>query len=368
MALINSKPVASQSAFTNISRVARTGPVPTGIVLAGTHTWANTQFDALLPRQLVPVAHRPLISYALSWLEEASVENVVVCGNRGAGLIQPLLESHVGFGMRLLYLEDPMPRGAAGCVRDAVAAGSGDTFVVTDGTSIPTVDINDLLAFHRASGAAATVVVHSEPAADGKPGLRPPTGVFVFERRALASVPDRGFYDIKEHLIPRLRASGERVVIYASDRSAPRVLGASTYLAVNEWVVERLVSSRSAVPTSGPARLGWDAPIGYIRIGDGLVHYEASIASDAVITGPVLIAAGARVRSGAVIVGPSSVGRNSTVEKGALVSRSAIWRRSVVGANAAADRTVVADDAVIEPERRAFRTVVRGRTNTKRQS
>ena len=352
----------------NIPRLPRTGPVPTGIVLAGTHTWANTQFDALLPRQLVPIAHRPLISYALSWLEEANVENVVVCGNRGAGLIQPLLESHVGFGMRLLYLEDPMPRGAAGCVRDAVSADRGDTFVVTDGTSIPTVDLNDLLAFHRASGAAATVVVHAEPSSDGKLGLRPPTGVFVFERRALASVPARGFYDIKEHLIPRLRASGERVVIYASDRSAPRVLGASTYLAVNEWVVERLVSSRSAVAASGPARLAWDTPIGYIRMGDALVHYEASVASDAVITGPVLIAAGARVRSGAVIVGPSSVGRNSTVEKGALVSRSAIWRRSVVGVNATADRTVVADDAVIESGSRAFRTVVRGHANTRRQS
>ena len=349
-------------------RSAWTAPVPTGIVLAGTHTWANTQFDALLPRQLVPIAHRPLISYALSWLEDASVENVVVCGNRGAGLIQPLLESHAGFGVRLRYLEDPMPRGAAGCVRDAVSASDGDTFVVTDGTSIPNVDLNDLLTFHRASGAAATVVVHAEPCAEGKLGLRPPTGVFVFERRALDSVPARGFYDIKEHLIPRLRDARERVVMYVSDRSAPRVLGASTYLAVNEWVVERLVSSRSAVPTSGPARLAWDAPIGYIRIGDGLVHYEASVAPDAVITGPVLIAAGARVRSGAVLVGPSSVGRNSTVEKGALVSRSAIWRRAVVGANATADRTVVADDAVIEPDCRAFRTVVRGPVGTRRQA
>ena len=342
-------------------------PVPTGIVLAGTHTWANTQFDALLPRQMVPVAHRPLISYGLSWLEQAGIDDVVVCGNRGTGPLQSLLHSHVGFGMHVLYLEDPMPRGAAGCVRDAVSVSEGDTFVVTDGTSIPNVDLRELLAFHRSSGAAATVVVHAEPGEGGRSRLRTPTGVFVFERRALASVPARGFYDIKEHLIPRLRAASERVVMYASGSSAPRVFGASTYLAVNEWVVERLVSSRSETHASAPFRLAWDAPIGYIRIGESLVHYEASVASDVVISGPVLIAAGAHIQAGAVLVGPSSVGRNSTVERGALVSRSAIWRRAVVGANATADRSVVADGAVVPADSRAFRTVVRGHDHAGRQ-
>lgn len=335
------------------------GPLPTGIVLAGTHTWANTQFDSLLPRQLVPVAHRPLISYGLSWLEQAGVEQVVVCGNRSTGPLQSLLHSTVGFGMRVLYLEDAMPRGAAGCVRDAVESSDGETFVVTDGTSIPNVDLSELLAFHSRTGAAATVVVHEDTHHVGHNGLLTPTGVFVFERRAVTSVPARGFYDIKEHLIPRLRLAGEQVMMFESGRSAPRVLGASTYLAVNQWVVERLVSSRTVSDPRSPLRLAWDTPIGYIRIGESLVHYEASVASDVIITGPVLIAAGARVMSGAVLVGPSSVGRNSTVEKGALVSRSAVWRRAIVGANATADRTVVADDAVLAPDSRAFRTVVR---------
>ncbi|MFN7981768.1 MAG: NDP-sugar synthase [Vicinamibacterales bacterium] len=348
------------------SRQALSSTQPTGIVLAGTHTWASTQFDSLLPRQLVPVAHRPLISYGLSWLEQAGVERVVVCGNRGTGPLRSLLRSHDGFGMQVLYLEDAMPRGAAGCAHDAAAASDGDTFIVTDGTSIPNVELADLLAFHRKSRAAATVVVHDDQHRGVQSGLHTPTGVFVFERRALAAVPPRGFYDIKEHLVPRLRAAGEAVVMFASGRSAPRVLGASTYLAVNEWVVERLVSSRPEADRMAPSRLAWDAPIGYTRIGESLVHSEASVAPDVIITGPVLIAAGARVQSGAVLVGPSSVGRNSVVEKGALVSRSAVWRRAVVGANAVADRTVVADDAVLAADSRAFRTVVRDRNNTRR--
>ena len=52
-----------------------------------------------------------------------------------------------------------------------------------------------------------------------------------------------------------------------------------------------------------------------------------------------------------------------TIKSGALVSRSAVWRRSIVGANASADRCIVADDAVVGAEERAFRTVVAVRTD-----
>ena len=326
----------------------------TGVILAGTHPWTNSAFDSLLPRPLVPVAHQPLISYALSWLRQGGIETVVVCGNRETRLLKARIVNHVPVGMSLSYLEDPMPRGAAGCLHDAVASDDAETFVVTDGTSVPNVDLTDLLQFHRRSGAAATVVTHSETREGDASGLRAPSGIYVVERRALALVPVRGFHDIKEHLIPRLHRAGEQVVMYAGGGAAPRVLGASTYLAVNEWVVEQLLASDTA-------------PEGYLRIGESLVHCEASLASDAIMAGPVLIGPGARVLSGAVIVGPTSIGRNVTVKNGALVSRSAIWRRSIVGADAVADRCIVADDAVVEPEEKVFRTVVAGRPTTRPQ-
>ena len=62
-----------------------------------------------------------------------------------------------------------MPRGAAGSLRDAAAASDADTFVVADGTAIPTAELRDLLMAHHASGAAVTVVVHSEPGRNGNP-------------------------------------------------------------------------------------------------------------------------------------------------------------------------------------------------------
>jgi mannose-1-phosphate guanylyltransferase len=324
----------------------------TGIVLAGAHPWTNSTFDQLLPRTLFPVAHRPLISYALSWLRGGGIEEVSVCANRETQALQPRLQTHVPQGMRLSYHEDPMPRGAAGAIRDAAAASDADIFVVADGTAIPNVELQDLLLAHHASRAAVTVVVYSEASRNGNPCLQVPSGVYVFNRQALDVVPTRGFYDIKEHMIPELHRSGERVSAYRAGSASPRVLDASSYLAVNEWMVDHLVATGAQ-------------PEGYRRAGDCLFHREAVIASDTVFVGPVLVGSGARIMSGAVIVGPTSIGCDATVGRGVLVSRSAIWRRSVLGEQAVADRCILADDTVVDPHTHAFRAVRVGNVRSK---
>jgi NDP-sugar pyrophosphorylase family protein len=315
-----------------------------GILLAGTHPWTNSAFDSLVPRTLLPVGHRPLIWYGLAWMHREGVGEVAVCGNRETRLLKARLERHVPRGLTVSYHEDPMPRGAAGSARDAASTSHADTFVVADGTLIPDVNLHELLSRHDASGACVTVVVHSESEHNGH-GRRAPGGIYVFSRRALDTVPARGFCDIKEELIPRLYAAGERIIAYDAIEEAPRVLDSSTYMAVNEWMVERLVRSS-------------EEQDGYVRVADALVHRDAFVADDAALIGPVLIEPGARILSKAVVIGPTSIGREATIESGGVVSRSAVWRRSTIGEGATADRCVVADDAVVEAGTQTFQKVV----------
>jgi len=306
------------------------------VVLAGIYQRADSAFDRLLPRPLVPVAHKPLISYGLSWLSDGGVTDVTVCGNRETRALQAQLDRHLPADMNCSYREDPMPRGAAGCVRDAAAEDAANAYVVTDSAAIPTaVNLPGLLESHRASGADATVVVYAPPGRRGTTGAVIPVGIYVLNHSALECIPTRGFFDIKEHLIPKLYRAGVCVLPYRIGGVVPRVLNAQTYLAVNGMVTESLVSNTLV-------------PSGYYRRGDAVIHEDASVASNATLAGPVIIGQGAEVRSRAVVIGPTSIGCDVVINEGTLVSRSAVWRRSAIQAGATLDLCVVGDGAVIQ--------------------
>jgi mannose-1-phosphate guanylyltransferase len=307
------------------------------VVLAGTYRWSGSSFERLGARPLVPVALAPLISYSLRWLRKGGVRRATICANGTSDAIEAAFGDGGELELELGYYRDGTPRGAAGCVRDAGVPSRSDTLVVADGTAIPTVDLADLLASHYASGAAVTAVVHRE----GSPSAPPsPGGVYVIERRVLDHVPETGFQDIKENLIPKLHRAGERVVAHESDGFCPRVFDVQTYLAVNQWVLERLAHEDEGA-------------------GGVLLHPSAWVERGARLVGPVQLGARARVLAGATIVGPTSIGAESTVGRNALVSRSVVWSRCAVGEESVVHGCVVGNDAVVAPATRLFNVVHR---------
>lgn len=309
------------------------------VVLAGTYQWGETAFESLLPRPLVPVAQAPLISYTLEWLRDGGVTDATICATSSGRAVRARFGDGRQVGMTLSYYEDWSPRGPAGCARDASLQSTADTYVIADGTVIPTVNLEGLLETHAVCEAALTVLVHHEPGAERSNVA--PGGIYIFDRRVFDSVPATGFQDIKETLIPRLYRAGERIVTHTAYGACPRVLNARTYLAVNHWMVERL-SRRSEVLEYHEAR------------GEALVHASARVDDGARLVGPVLVGPDVTIREGATIVGPATIGASSTIGEGALVSRSVAWNRCGVGAGAVVDRCLLADEAVVERNATVF--------------
>lgn len=308
-----------------------------GIVVAGAYP-AGSVLDALMPRALLPVAQQPLITYALRWMQGAGLAHATICANSAARSIRTRLDAS-DFAISIDYLEDWNPRGAAGCVRDAGERSGAGTFVVADGTALPVADLAELVQAHRAAAAVLTVVVGADAT-----GRLCPTGLYVFDRRALAYIPSDGHQDIKERLIPRLYAAHEPVATHVIRTVAPRVVNTDTYLALDAWAVER------ASLDPGFAR-------GYRVCGAAVVHECARVDPGAQLLGPVLIGPGAAVAAGAMLVGPVSLGVRTSVGRGAVVSRSVVWSDCTIGDEALVDRCMLADGARIEARRTLFAAV-----------
>jgi mannose-1-phosphate guanylyltransferase len=308
-----------------------------GIVLAGAYPghWA---LDRLAPRPLLPVAQQPLITYAVRWMKRGGIARATVCLNNSARAVRAQVDG-LALGMRVDYLEDWTPRGAAGCVRDAGVRTDATTFVVADGTAVPVVDLGELLESHRAAGAAVTAVVGADSA-----GRLRPSGIYVFDRRSFDFIPEDGFQDIKEKLIPRLYGAGQHVSTHMARALAPRVVNADTYLALNQWALEH-------------AACHLDAADGFRASGEAVVHQSATVEPRARLLGPVLLGPRVSVHSGATIVGPVSLGPGTTVGRGAVVSRSVAWSGCVVGEGAFVDRCMLADGASVDPGTSIFSEV-----------
>lgn len=296
-----------------------------GIVLAGVYP-GHCALDQLVPRPLLRVALRPLITYPLHWMQRGGVREATICANSAARAIRTSIDESA-LGLDIDYLEDWSPRGAAGCVRDAGIRTDAASFVVADGTIVPDFDLVELLEGHRASGAVVTIVAGREPT-----GRLRPSGVYVFDRRALAFIPEEGFQDIKEKLLPSLYKAGEKVATHTARGVAPRVVNVTTYLALDQWAVEQ--ASRQREPGES-----------FRGAGDALVHESAEVDPDARLLGPVMLGPGVVVRAGATLVGPISIGSGTIVGERAVVSRSVLWSKCLVGDGAFVDRSMLANGA-----------------------
>jgi mannose-1-phosphate guanylyltransferase len=317
-----------------------------GIVLAGSYHWGDTAFEKTFRGPMLPVAQTPIISYPLHWLRTGGIREAVVCANSATEPVRKYLGDGSRMGMDLKYFEDHIPRGPAGCVRDAIGLSDADVFVIVEGALIPSLDMSALIASHVASGAAVTVVAEIERRRILEATRQPPLsgGIYVFNRSVLADIPDRGYQDIKEGLLALLYAKRVRVLPFEMQGLTPRVLDYATYAGVSRWLIARSIQ--------GSAFLSH-----YRKIGDRLQHPTAVVDEESRIIGPVIVGPRARVERGALVVGPTTIGAGSHIATGALVSRSLIWEGVSVGAGAAVDCCLLADRTSVGENEQLYASV-----------
>ena len=328
-----------------------------GVILAGVHQWVDSGLGRLIPRPLVPVVDRPLIEHVVTWIQGAGVTKATVCANSDTSTIRRSLGDGAPHAIAIDYCEDYMPRGPAGCVKDAAASTDVNYFVVVDATVLPwSINLPAMLEAHVAAGVAMTVAV-TRLGESSRPdnGHMIPAGVYIFSRRALDHVSAAGYQDIKESLIPKLYAAGERVVTHVIHGRVPRVACTSTYLSACMWQLDHRLAQAP------------DGDRDYVRNGSALIHRTATVDPSVQLIGPVLVGPQTTVAAGAKIVGPTTVGPKCVVEEDVILCRSHVWEGARIESGSALDRCVVTFGATIPGETRQSNRVFTSRRRERRR-
>jgi NDP-sugar pyrophosphorylase family protein len=204
------------------------------VVLAGGKGTRLAPYTKILPKPLMPIGDMPILEILLLQMKRAGVTEVVLTVGHLAELLRAFFQDGERLGLRIEYSVEDQPLGTAGPL-SLVADRLQETFLVTNGDVLTTLDLRQLVEAHRLSGAIATIATHARKVkvdlgvlqfngSDEVTGyIEKPVydffvsmGIYVFSPRVLQYIPYNQYLDFPD-LVLKLIEKGERVLGYRFD-------------------------------------------------------------------------------------------------------------------------------------------------------
>jgi mannose-1-phosphate guanylyltransferase len=301
-------------------------------------------------KDMLALVDRPLLAYTFEHLSRHGVERGIVSCGHLPDQIQATFGDRHG-SLALEYAVEDEPLGTGGAIAFA-ADGVEGSFFALNGDSLREADLGALVAFHRSTGAKATILLTpvADPsryglvrtAADGRVDsfLEKPrpeeidtdlinAGLYVLEPEVLDLVPSGRAVSIEREVFPALAAEGSvygtALPGYWLDVGTPE-----SYLQAHRDVLERLF------PTEVGEALGADFT---------LVHSSADVHARARLVPPVYVGPGAIVEEGARLGSLAVLGAGSRLAREGVVESAVVGSRAVVGEGATVVGSIVGDDS-----------------------
>lgn len=203
------------------------------VVLAGGKGARLAPYTRVFPKPMMPIGDKAILEILLEQMRRAGVDEVTLTVGHLAGLMRAFFQDGAHLGLKIRYSYETHPLGTAGPL--ALIEGLDETFLVTNGDVLTTLDLADLIRFHKANGGLATIAAHHRQVkidlgvleTNGDHSLtgyvEKPTlsyqvsmGLYVFEPEVLRYIPAGDYLDFPD-LVKILLADGRRVVAYPFD-------------------------------------------------------------------------------------------------------------------------------------------------------
>jgi glucose-1-phosphate thymidylyltransferase len=314
-----------------------------GLILAGGTGSRLRPITHTGPKQLVPVANKPVVQYAIEDLQKTGITDIgVILGNKGRDAIQDHLGDGSKLGVDITYIVQGNPLGlahAAGCAKDFVGK---DDFVMYLGDNILNQGISELVEsfqqgdydagialqrvedpqqFGIADVDASGTVKRLVEKPDDPPSDLALIGVYVFSPAIFAAIARispswRGELEITDAiqiLVEEGTVDSHVVEGWWKDTGKPEDIREA-----NRLVLEVRSGSCDGTVDDGAEIMG------HVDL-----HKSATIESGAVVRGPVSIAARTTIGDGTYLGPFTSVGPDSTI-RGAHVENSVIIGSSII--------------------------------------
>jgi NDP-sugar pyrophosphorylase family protein len=181
----------------------------------------------------MPIDDMPILEVLLRQMKASGVEDVILTVGHLSELLKAFFQDGHQWGLNICYSYEERPLGTAGPV--ALVDGLEETFLVTNGDVLTTLNLKDLIGFHKQQKAIATIASYQRQVYidfgvlqmngdctvigyNEKPNIDyvVSMGIYVFEPEVLRYIPKNQYLDFPD-LVLKLIAAGERVLSFPFD-------------------------------------------------------------------------------------------------------------------------------------------------------
>ena len=131
-----------------------------GIILHGGHGTRLRPLTHTGPKQLLPIANKPMSQYCLEALKKAGISEIaIIIGGPASNKVQEYYGNGENFGVRITYVYQDQPRGIAHAIRLCKDFINDEKFIVFLGDNILKRDISDYAKEFKNTNVDASILL-----------------------------------------------------------------------------------------------------------------------------------------------------------------------------------------------------------------
>jgi len=343
------------------------------VILSGGQGTRVRPLTYIVPKPMIPIVERPLISYLFSLLKKHQFSEVIVTVSYKADVLEDHYQNGEEQGMQIAYsLEGTVKDGKI--VSEGLGSAGGlkkvqkfanfftEPFLVICGDALIDLDLTKAMEFHKSHNGVATVICKEVPKEDvykygvvvtsedgliqsfqEKPKVEDAksniinTGIYIFDPIVLDYIPENEEFDIGSDLLPLL--SDINLPYYAKVPTFQWIDVGSTadFYRANMLLLEKKIKDIK--------------PYGKEIKPNVWVGINCNINFDTIeIEGPVYIGNSVKIEDGVKIIGPTMIGSGCLIERNVILDKSILFSYTKIHRRLKFSNKIITSKYIVNPD------------------
>lgn len=344
-----------------------------GIILHGGHGTRLRPLTHTGPKQLLPIANKPMSEYCVETLVNAGIKEIAfIIGGIGSKKVKEYYGDGEKFGVKFTYIQQDSPRGIAHAVSLCEDFVNNEKFVVFLGDNIIQRKINEyILDFEKSDASASLLLCEVDnPSQFGIAEIENDKIIKITEKpkNPPTNLAVTGIYFLTTYIfeiIKKLKPSWRNELEIADalqllvEEKKEIIYGMITDFWKDTGTPNDIIEANKIILENMPESFKGKKENNVIIEGKVIVGEGTLIKKDVKISGPVIIGKNCIIEGNSIIGENTSIGDNSNL-KNCKISNSIIMSDCIINGKLDIKNSIIASNSKINKEEKGEKKFILG--------